>query len=217
MSARADVTVFEPLQVALSPDLTVSGIWLRGEGRLTVLFLHDQGVDLDAVLPLLAGLRMPEAHKLAFDLPGHGLSGGVVSDAGQSLSALCDSLAVDGHGPFVIVACGHSARLAWGLAKRSDVIGLGLVSPVLDGPLPPESFSRAPVLVFLAAASPEVVAAWTALKVRLRARWLSASLALTHDDLVGLRGCDGQIASHISGFVRDLMASSPAGPGLRKA
>lgn len=218
MSApAADTVTFEPLHVGLTSGSSISGMWLRGEGQVTILFLHDRGADLDAVLPLLAGLRIPEAHKVAIDLPGHGLSEGAEEDAEQSLSMLCDALAADGHGPFVVVGCGHAARLAWVLGGRDDVLGVSLVSPVLDGPMTPEPFRRAPVLVFLAAASPEVVAAWNTLKTRLRARWLSASLAITHDELLGLRGCDSQVASHIGGFARDLMANAPAATGQRGA
>ncbi len=213
MSEPGDAVAFEPLHVALTPELSISGMWLPGDGKLTVLFLHDHGADLDAVLPLVAGLRLPEAHKVAIDLPGHGLSGGQSEEAPQSLSMLCDALGAEGRGPFVIVGCGYAARLAWTLGSRRDVLGLVLISPVLDDavPLTPEPFRRAPVLVFLAAQSPEVVSAWAKLKTRLRARWLSASLAVTHDDLIALRDCDRQVASHIGGFARDLM-SNASGP-----
>ena len=206
--SAAEAVAFTPLHLALTPELSISGLWLRGEGRLTVLFLHDFGADLGAVLPVLANLGVPEAHKIAVDLPGHGMSDGTAEDAAPALDLLCDALGAEGHGPFVIVGCGHSADLAWTLGGRKDVFGLSLVSPVLGkaGAATREPFQRGPVLVFLATASPEVVTSWSALKMRLRARWLSVSLAVRHEDLVAFRNCDRQISSHIGGFVRDLMA-----------
>lgn len=211
---RDQAVAFEPLHVVLASGHSLSGLWLRGAGRLTVLFLHDHDhdADLDAVLPLLAQMGMPEAHKIALDLPGHGLSEGAPEHAAQALSMFCDRLGAEGQGPFVVVGCGRSAGLAWTLGSRGDVLGTVLVSPDFAdaGVTEPEPFRRTPVLVFLAAASPEFVAAWTALRARLRARWLSVSLAVTHEDLLALRGCDRQIASHLAGFARELMANAPA-------
>lgn len=206
----AQAVTFAPLHMALTPDLSISGQWLRGAGRITVLALHDIGADLDAVLPLLANIGLPEAHKIAVDLPGHGLSDGAQSDALPALDLLCDRLAGEGHGPLVIVGFGHSAGLAWQLGRRDDVLGLCLVSPVAgaQAAAAEQPFRRAPVLVFLAAASPPVIAAWAAYKARLRGRWLSVSLAVTHDDLTALRGCERQVASHLGGFARDLMAQA---------
>lgn len=192
-----------PLHAEL-PGATIAGAWLRGEGRLTILFLHDEGADLDAVMPAVTNVGVPEAHKLALDLPGHGLSS--TGDALTSISALLDRLTTEGSGPFVIVAHGRSASLGWGLGSRPDVIGLALVSPVLAGDLPPATTLRVPVIVFLAEASPAIVSAWKMLKLKLRARWMSVSMHVSHDELAGCAAsCSRQTASHINGFVRSLL------------
>jgi pimeloyl-ACP methyl ester carboxylesterase len=204
-SDSASVPLLTPLHVELPGGHVVAGTWLPGEGRLTLIFLHDLGADLDAVMPVAVNVGVPEANKLALDLPGHGLSSS--GDQLPILSALLDQLAAEDSGPFVIVGHGHSASLAWALGTRPDVLALALVSPVLDDALLPAIALRLPVIVFVAEASPEVAAAWQALKVRLRARWMSVSMHVSHEDLAGCADhCSRQTASHLNGFVRNLLA-----------
>lgn len=194
-----------PLHAELPGGRVVAGAWLRGEGRFTIMFLHDEGADLDAVMPVVANVGLPEAHKLAVDLPGHGLSNG--GEGLPALAELCDRLAEESGGRFVIVACGRSASLAWALGSRTDVMGLALVSPVLDGDTPPVATLRVPVVVFLAEASPAIVSAWTTLKSKLRARWMSVSMHVSHEELAGCAdSCSRQTASHLNGFIRNLLA-----------
>lgn len=210
----------EMLALDVGEGLQLHGLRLRGEGRMRLIFLHPPGSDLDAVLPLVHLVGVPEVDKVAFDLPGDGLSPAVV-DIDAVLSLACDRL-----GPLVpmlVVACGEAAVWGWRLASRPDVAGLCLLAPS-GGDALDSAFLRRPGVVFLPSGDEKAADRWQHFTVRQRARWLKITLpARELDDMLRPDElCCRQVASHLCGFARELLMQSavadlgghrPLGPG----
>lgn len=201
----------EALVLDAGQGCVLHGLRLPGAARMRLLFLHRRGSDLDAVLPLMHLVGLPEADKIAVDLPGHGLS----PDAGDPQAAL--SRACDGLGrevALLVVACGDAAALGWTLAARPDVAGLCLLAPS-GRPPADDAFLRRPVLVFLPSGA-DAAAQWQRFKARLRARWLEISLSATLDGMLRPEEPDcRQVATHLQGFARELLMQSAAGAAAR--
>lgn len=196
---------FEPWVFDARHGTLLHGLRLNGDGRMRLVFLHDQGADLDAVLPLMRLVGLPEADKIALDLPGHGLSTQVV-DAASLLSGACESLARSGV-PVLIVACASSSPLGWKLAQHANAAGLCLVAPA-SGDLIDDAFLRCPVLAFVSSFG-NGQAEWRRYKARLRARWLEVSMVTSLEEMLrqGSGDCR-QVATHLQGFARELLALS---------
>ncbi len=199
----------EPLHIDLDDETTVAAVVTPGDAAFSLVLLHEHGGDLDAVLPLLADSAIDGARSIAVDLPGHGLSSGSddVEGGTESLSAWLSRLEVRDWGPFVVVAVGRSAAIAWRLARNAEVAGLCLIAPRLGGavlePLP----RSMPMLLFSTKNMGDV----GAIRAVARGPWMSASMQVAEEALVQLEdSVRGQVASHLKGFALEVCAGSPA-------
>lgn len=187
------------------PGGSLAAVIEPGEGLFTVVLLHDHGADLDAMVPLLASLPLTEARRIALDLPGHGLSDEYAEGAeADRVVAWLGDLKARGWGPFVIVAAGDTAPLAWELAVRTRIAGLCLIAPTGNA-TPLERLPPAlPLLAFIAGGSPERLCQWHGFRDKARGQWLSVSTTATHAELVSIDpAIRGQLASHLAGFARE--------------
>lgn len=192
--------VFDAGQGAL-----LHGVRLSGQGRMRVLFLHDQSADLDSVLPLMRFVGLPEADKFALDLPGHGLST-EMEDPAAALFLACEALS-GADAPLLVVACGSSSPLGWNLAQKAGSAGLCLVAPDC-GDLIDDTLLRCPVLTFLPSFA-DAQSEWRKYKARLRARWLEVSMVSGLEEMLQpVTGDYRQVASHLQGFARELFVQS---------
>ncbi len=176
---------------------------------MRLVFLHPPGSDLDAVMPLLHLVGLPEADKVALDLPGHGLSADA-PDVDAALSRACDSLGPPA--PLLVVACGEAGTWGWRLAARQETVGLCLLAPS-GGETLDSAFLRRPGVVFLPSGSEADATRWQHYQVRLRARWLKVSVPASSLDEM-LRpdaACCRQVATHLQGFARELLMQAAVG------
>lgn len=194
----------DALQIPVAPDAHMSAIAYRGHGALTIVFLHDQGLDLDSLRPLAAAVGVPEAHKIVVDLPGHGLSPDPPPrfDLAGEFSSW---LAQQEWSPLIVVGAGRAAALTLRIAGLEGVLGVALLAPRLDpGEAEPQAV-QVPTLAVLPAKSSEVVDDWHRLRRHIRSRWLSVSVTAEYDDIVHSGGpFRRQLATHLRGFVREL-------------
>ena len=125
----------EPLHIDLDDGTAVAAVVTPGDAAFSLVLVHELGGDLDAVLPLLADSALDGARSIAVDLPGHGLSSGSGEAASciESLAAWLSRLEAREWGPFVLVAVGRSAAIAWRLARNAEVAGLCLIASDVGG------------------------------------------------------------------------------------
>lgn len=198
----------EPLEIALGDDRHVAGVVDHGAGEATLLLLHEVGLDLDSLRRLARAIGFPEARKLVIDLPGHGLSSGEFDAeiAEESLLDLHRQLVDRAWVPLIVVAAGQAARFALRLAQLDEVIGVALLSPRRDpGDPDPDRVVHVPTFAVVPTRPEPAVQDWLAIRRNVRNRWLSASMAADHDDVVRVQGPFArQIGTHLQGFVREV-------------
>ena len=201
-----------PVEFRLSDGETIAGVEEEDHsGHFTLVFLHETGADLDALLPILGQVGLREARKIALDLPGHGLSSGSfdAAGAGDVLAELRDAMRERGWAPFLFVAAGTLVPHALELADAADTLGLCLVSP-RTGSEGICAVPRCPVLAFVSSSDGAAAADWLAVRAALNSWWMSVSIGADHAALVSGDGPAGsQIASHLQGFARDMYVTSP--------
>jgi pimeloyl-ACP methyl ester carboxylesterase len=201
-----------PIEIRLENGETIAGIEeAEHASRFTLLFLHEPEGDLDAMLPLIGRVGLADVRKVAIDLPGHGLSSGTFApgSASSALGAALADLRKRGWAPFLIVAAGAAAPLAWQLAAADDVMGLCLVSPRGAEALG-ESAPRCPILAFVSSTDTDAAADWQAMRAAVQSWCMVAAMALGHRELTEADGAAGsQVAAHLQGFARDMFMTSP--------
>ena len=201
--SQAD-TALKPLHVDVAGG-NLAAVMEPGTGAFTIVLMHDLGGDLDTMQPLLACLPLAEAHRIALDMPNHGLSCDCPEgEEAAIIGTWLDELAKRGWGPFVLAASGSSSAVAWQLAARDNIAGICLISPV-EGTRLVEHLPRAmPLIAFVAGGSPDRLASWQRYRARTRGRWLSVSTTATHEQLLAFDpDIRAQVASHLAGFARE--------------
>jgi pimeloyl-ACP methyl ester carboxylesterase len=197
-----------PIEFPLPGGQVIAGVTEAEEApSFTIIFLHEPGGDLDALLPVMRSVGIAEARKVAVDLPGHGLSTGYfeLGQVSDALDKLRGVMRERGWGPFLYVAAGSTAMAGLDLARAHDSVGLCLVSPrsgehAIGGDAP-----RCPVLAFIASRDEAASRDWSAIRSSLQSWWLGVSVAVDHQVLVTAdASVSGQIASHLQGFARDM-------------
>jgi len=122
--------MIEAVEIA-APDGAVLRGELRRAGPVWVVLAHAPGEDLDAWAPLPAALAAHGFAVLAFDLRGHGGSGGVV-DAGRGagdLGAAVEFARAAGAERVVVGAAGESVAPALAAAAEHGVSGFVALGP----------------------------------------------------------------------------------------
>jgi len=200
--------MLEPLHLDLDGKVSIAAVVTPGDASLSLIFLHERGRDLDAMLPLLADSALAGARSIAVDLPGHGLSSGSDDAKGgvEALAAWLSRLKGRAWGPFVLIAVGCSVGIAWRLSRNTEVAGLCLIAPRLGGarlePLP----RSVPMLLFSTESGTDV----SAIRAAAGGPWMSASMQVTEEALVRLdESVRGQVASHLKGFALEVGAGTP--------
>lgn len=201
---------WQPFQVELADGRIVAGLGDPAlDQDLALVLLHEKGRDLDQTLALLARLPAGGTRRLALDLPGHGLSSDArdEAEADAMLALALDALSGEARRPLVVAAFGDSAPLAWRLASHPGVIGLGLVSARTGGWMPARLPARLSLIGFVAQRDPRGIEDWSRLRRIAGCRWLGVSMLATHEEMLDVDGpAIGQVASHLSGFAREVVA-----------
>ena len=196
-----------PLAITLDawqgPDIAC--VLLPADSAFSILFLHDEGGDLDSVSAAFHAPELADIRRIALDLPGHGMSGDCPPDEGDSwLGRALAVLAERGLAPFVIAGFGRSAARACRLAAAAPTCGLVAVAPsgALDlAAAPPRGI---PLLGFVSGIEAEAGAHWQRFRDSAGLAWTMISLPLPSAEVVTPgAGAAGIIASHLSGFARE--------------
>lgn len=213
----------QPIEFNSKNGGVIAGLVDASDGaQFTMVFLHEPGKDLDAMLPILAHLGLSEARKVALDLPGHGLSSGDPAPGciGPALNQVLDDMLRRGWAPFLLVAAGEAALHAIAVADAAHTMGLCLLAPRRGDGLVTGTKARCPILAFVSSCDESGLAEWSSIRNALHSRWMTISIAVDHEALVtGDESVVGQVASHLQGFARDLYVTSPllAGRTAREA
>jgi pimeloyl-ACP methyl ester carboxylesterase len=196
-----------PLAITLDawqgPD--IAGVLLPAESAFSILFLHDEGRDLDSVSAAFHAPELADIRRIALDLPGHGLSGDCLPDERQAwLGRGLAVLAERRFAPFVIIGFGNSAARACRLATAAPTCGLVAVAPsgAFDLAAPPPR--AIPLLAFVSGIEARAGEHWQRLRDSAGLAWTMISLPLPSAE-IATPGADaaGIIASHLSGFARE--------------
>ncbi len=99
----------------------------RGLGRCVLI--HDVGADLDRMRQFVDPLRRIALDTILLDLPGSGLSSGVLAEDGRAAVESALLYAGSGNSPVVVVAEGRAADLLLRSQPLGVVAAYALVSP----------------------------------------------------------------------------------------
>ncbi len=118
------------VRIAAADGLELAARWRPvSGGRWTVIYFHDNGEDIGAVLPTLASYQLAGASTLCMDYRGFGLTGGVatekntLSDAASVYRYAIDTLGVP-EARIVLHGRGLGASVALHLAATESPAGL---------------------------------------------------------------------------------------------
>ena len=203
------MTTREPIEIT-----TGDGIILRGEarpgGRLWVVFVHDQGGDLDQWMDVPEQLAAHGVGVVAIDLRGHGGSDGGADpgSVGLDLEAVIAAARDRGAEIVVVAAAGSAATAALNHSSAEAVIAITPTEADAD-PDPSRPFAR----LLIVTRDPAAEAAASAIQAQPGRRTLVAGVPADDTGLALLTGEWGSnVASYIVAFVRRLGLELRPGP-----